>query len=76
MEKHSNIKVKVRAIFVLKISFNLTSSFLKKRMKKCLMVNLMTIRWQDFLADDIRHTYSSSVKHSEVALHAWVKEFC
>lgn len=31
MEKRSNIKVKVRAIFVLKISFNLTSSFLKKK---------------------------------------------
>lgn len=45
-------------------------------MKKGLMVNLMPTRCQDFLADDIRHTYSSSVKHSEVALHAWVKEFC
>lgn len=45
-------------------------------MKKGLIVNLMPTRWQDFLADDIRHTYSRSVKHSEVALHAWVKEFC
>lgn len=70
MEKRSNIKVKVRAIFVLKISFNLTSSFFKKRMKKDMIVNLMTTRCQDFLADDIRHTYSLCVKHSEVALHA------
>lgn len=36
----------------------------------------MPTRCQDFLADDIRHTYSLCVKHSEVALHAWVKEFC